>query len=363
MVISLSLSQKRLLLICTTMLILSLGCDHSSSSFEITPPASVLKDIETGSTTESVFQIRNTGLDPILSLTAEADCHCTIPSPLPAQLNGEATAEFSIRFTAPSQPGSFQHIVLIKSENEQQAVSIIGNATKTIETSPHFLTISISPGVNTFSRTFEIRALNQKKIAASEVKITPFVTKGEREEPGKTIPGINLVLFSHPDNPSILQGIFQASRNELNLEKPLHGEIAIRLRMEDDTRHDVRIQFLVSEKPAAVVQPSLVNGRYDLSSHCYEVDPLRIISTKPVTIEEISLRASQEKVLFEKYSHAMPGLNYFEQVIRASIPSESGGLNLKYTTLVIKTDSHGYLNIPIIFVDNKTVEKGNSVVK
>ncbi|MFB3785411.1 MAG: hypothetical protein ACE15F_03485, partial [bacterium] len=113
------------------------------------------------------------------------------------------------------------------------------------------MTISISTEVNNFCRTFEIRALNQKKIAASEVKITLFVTNGEREEPGKSTPGINLVLFSHPDNPSILQGIFQASRNELNLEQPLHGEIANRLRMEDDTRHEVRIQFLVSEKPAA----------------------------------------------------------------------------------------------------------------
>ncbi|MFB3785410.1 MAG: DUF1573 domain-containing protein [bacterium] len=124
--------KKSWLFIYATFFILQLRCEHTSSSFEIIPPALVLKDIEAGSTTESVFQIRNTGLDPILSLTAEADCHCTIPSPLPAQLNGEATAEFSIRFTAPSQPGPFQHIVLIKSENEQQAVSIIGNATKTI---------------------------------------------------------------------------------------------------------------------------------------------------------------------------------------------------------------------------------------
>ncbi|MGC9326702.1 MAG: hypothetical protein ACP5I1_03635 [Candidatus Hinthialibacter sp.] len=296
-------------------------------------------------------------------MSADADCNCSIPSPLPAQLNGHASAEFSIRFVAPYQPRSFKHIVRVKSENGRQAISIIGNTTKTVETSPRFLSIAISPGVNTFNRAFEIRTLNNKNITASEVKISLSDKKNDIEKPEKTIPGINLALFSLPDNKNSLQGFFQVSRYELNHEMPLQGEIAIRLSVEDGSHRDVRIQFLISEKPDAVVQPSILNCRYNTASHRYEVDTFRIYSTKPVNIKEISIHASLEKVDFEKYSQAFPGLNYFENMIRASITSDSSALNLKYTTLLIMTDSLGDLKVPIIFVETKPVEKENSVGK
>ncbi|MEW6237133.1 MAG: hypothetical protein AB1656_17260 [Candidatus Omnitrophota bacterium] len=329
--------------------LLSKGCyQHDSFPVSIVPQTVILKDSEAGSKILFSLSMTNATNRTVNKLDIAASCGCLLVSDSPASLPSNITQDCTFQFSVPQRVGPFKHIIEIKVEGAKKSafIPVIGNATKTLDSFPQSLLVSLSDRIGYVGKSFTLKvsAKNAKDCVLMAEIQSLSKNRGENNEPA-WMTGLSVSL-SRIDGYSF-SGVFSVNSKELKTDLPFNGLIAIK-NIADRGKVILSIPFKISDAPEIECFPNLLSFYFDHSANKYSPVTLRLAGNKLLDAEAVFLINSKQKIEFEQQLFTAVPIRCDTQLTltpsAGSIPAQ-----LRFDNIDIQFKNGLHWRIPTVF--------------